>query len=261
MRAEDFEYLYNLEERFWWFAAMRHITDTIVGPDITRAAASASPIGRSDSEGRKLDLLDAGCGTGYNIEHYEKSGHRVFSFDIAEHAIAGVLRRGFRKVCQASVTQIPYRSQTFDLVFSFDVLEQISVEEGAQAIHEMHRVLKPGGSLFIRVPAFEWMRSSHDEDLATAHRYTRPELVQMMRQAGFEIRLASYANTLLFPVVLLKRSLKRFGVGRGTDVKPLPGGLGWIDPIFRKVLAAETRVLGSGRSFPFGLSVIAYGKK
>jgi SAM-dependent methyltransferase len=246
MRAEDFEYLYNLEERFWWFVAMRHITDAIVG---------------ADTKGETLDLLDAGCGTGYNIEHYEKSGHRVFSFDIAEPAIAGVLKRGFRKVCQASVTQIPYRSGTFDLVFSFDVLEQLSVKDGTEAIREMHRVLKPGGCLFIRVPAFEWMRSSHDADLNTVHRYSRPELVQMMRRAGFEIRLASYANTLLFPVVMLKRSLKRVGVGRGTDVKPLPDGLGWIDPIFRSVLAAEARVLGAGQSFPFGLSVIAYGQK
>jgi SAM-dependent methyltransferase len=246
MRAEDFEYLYNLEERFWWFVAMRQITDTIVGPDIKKLP---------------LDLLDAGCGTGYNIEHYEKSGHRVFSFDIAEHAIAGVLKRGFRKVCQASVTQIPYRSGTFDLVFSFDVLEQLSVEDGAHAIREMHRVLKPGGNLFIRVPAFEWMRSSHDADLNTVHRYSRPELVQMLRRVGFEIRLASYANTLLFPVVVLRRSLKRLGVGRGTDVKPLPGALGWIDPIFQNVLAAEARVLGAGKSFPFGLSVITYAKK
>jgi hypothetical protein len=83
----------------------------------------------------------------------------------------------------------------------------------------------------------------------------------MLRQVGFEIPLASYANTLLFPIVMLKRSLKKLGVSRGTDVKPLPGALGWIDPIFRSVLAAEARVLGAGKSFPFGLSVIAYAKK
>ena len=246
MRSEDFEYLYNLEERFWWFVAMRHITDTIVGQDL---------------KAHSLDILDAGCGTGYNIQHYESLGHRVFSFDVSSDALAGVRKRGVRKICQASVTQIPYRSETFDLVFSFEVVDQLDPIGAAEAIREMHRVLKPGGGLYIRVPAFEWMRSSHDDDIATAHRYTRPELREMLKLVGFEIQLVSYANTLLFPVVLLKRSLKKFGVGRGTDVKPLPPGLGWIDPLFRGALASEASVLGANRCLPFGLSVIAYAKK
>jgi len=246
VRAADFEYLYNLEEKYWWFVAMRRITDTIVAPEVSA---------------RKLAILDAGCGTGYNIHHYEKAGHSVFAFDIAEEAIAGVRRRGFQKVCQGSVTEIPYRSEVFDFVFSFDVLEQLSVKDGEQAIHEMHRVLKPGGGLYLRVPAFEWMRSSHDEELRTEHRYSRPELCEMLRVTGFDIRLATYANTLLFPIVLLRRSLKLFGIGRGTDVKPLPAGLKWIDPIFQSILAAEAGILGAKRSLPFGLSVICYARK
>jgi SAM-dependent methyltransferase len=246
MRAEDFEYLYEIEENFWWFVAMRDITDAIVGPDI---------------QGKSLDILDAGCGTGYNLHHYEKQGHRLFSLDVSAEALAGVRQRGFHKACQASVTDIPYRTESFDFVFSFDVVQQLSLENGARAIREMHRVLKPGGRLFIRVAAFEWMRSSHDEELATQHRYTLPELRGELERAGFEIRLASYANSLLFPFMMLRRGIKRFGIGRGTDVKPLPKGLGWIDPIFRRVLAAEAKVLGAGRSFPAGLSVIVYARK
>lgn len=246
MRPEDFEYLYNLEEQYWWFVAMRRITDAIVGPGLA---------------GRRLTLLDAGCGTGYNIRHYEGLGHSVFALDVAEEAVAAVQRRGFRKVAQASTTQIPFRSESFDFVFSFDVLEQISPKAGEEASRELYRVLKPGGGLFIRVPAFEWMRSSHDEELRTQHRYTRPELRRMLRAAGFDVSLATYANTLLFPIVVFRRALKRFGIGRGTDVKPLPQGLGWIDPIFRTILAAEAGFLGSRRTFPFGLSVICYARK
>src|SRR4026207_1749435 len=147
MRAEDFEYLYNLEENYWWFVAMRRLTDTIVSTDLNK---------------RPLDILDAGCGTGYNIQHYEKQGHRVFSFDISEDALAGVRKRGVRRVCQASVTHIPYRDESFDLAFSFEVVDQLKLDGAAEAIRELHRVLKPGGSLYIRLPAFEWMRSSHD---------------------------------------------------------------------------------------------------
>ena len=115
MRDKDFEYLYNLEERFWWFVAMRAITDTIVG---------------SELKGRRLRILDAGCGTGYNIGHYESLGHSVFALDIAPEAISGVQQRGFPKVCQASVVEIPYTSGAFDFVFSFDVLSQVPVSRG-----------------------------------------------------------------------------------------------------------------------------------
>jgi SAM-dependent methyltransferase len=246
VRAEDFEYLYNLEERYWWFVAMRQITDAIVGPELGKQA---------------LTVLDAGCGTGFNIEHYEKLGHSVFALDIAEEAIAGVQRRGFRKVVQASTTQIPYRSEAFDFAFSFDVVQQVPVKAGQDAIRELHRVLKPGGGLFIRVAAFEWMRSSHDEELHTEHRYTRSELRAMLEATGFEIRLATYANTLLFPVVVFRRALKGLGIGRGSDVKPLPSGLSWIDPILHRILAAEAGILRAHRSLPFGLSVICYARK
>jgi SAM-dependent methyltransferase len=246
MRAEDFEYLYKLEENFWWFVAMRDITDTIVGADL---------------QGQHLNVLDAGSGTGYNLLHYENQGQRVFSFDISADALAAVRDRGFQKICQASVTEIPYRSEAFDVVFSFDVVQQLSAEDGKKAIREMQRVLKPGGRLFIRVAAFEWMRSSHDEEMDTLHRYTRSELTEILKSAGFEVQLASYANTFLFPVVLLKRSLKRLGIGAGSDVKPLPSGLGWIDPIFRRVLGAEASFLRNRITFPLGLSVVAYAKK
>jgi SAM-dependent methyltransferase len=246
VRAEDFEYLYGLEEHYWWFVAMRRITDAIVGPEL---------------HGRRLTMLDAGCGTGYNVQHYEKAGHTVFALDIAKEAISGVQQKGFRRICQASVKEIPYHSQTFDFVFSFDVVQQLSVEDGKEAVKEMHRVLKPGGWLFIRVAAFEWMRSSHDTELHTQHRYTRPELKALLKHSGFELRRATYANTLLFPVILLRRTLKRFGIGGGTDVKPLPAGLGWIDPIFRGIMSAEAGLLRGRGSLPFGLSVICYARK
>src|SRR4051794_38096351 len=57
-----------------------------------------------------------------------------------------------------------------------------------------------------------------------------------LRRAGFEVRRSKYANTLLFPVVAVRGLLKHFGIGTGTDAKPLPAGLGWLDPVFRGLL-------------------------
>jgi SAM-dependent methyltransferase len=246
MRGEDFEYLYSLEETYWWFVAMRTVTDTIIGSELS---------------GDRLKILDAGCGTGYNLAHYEKKGHEVYGLDVAPEAVDGVRKRGFQRNCQASVTDIPYRPEIFDIVFSFDVICQIPVTAQRQAIEEMTRVLKPGGRLFVRVPAFEWLRSSHDADLHTAHRFSRAELRSKLEAAGLRVKFSSYANGLLFPVVVVRRLLKKVGIGGGTDVKPLPRGLRWVDPIFSRVLAAEAGLFRTGKSLPFGLSVVCYAVK
>jgi SAM-dependent methyltransferase len=246
MRGEDFEYLYNLEDRYWWFPAMRRITDTIVAQTLNA---------------RPLNILDAGCGTGYNLRHYRDAGHNVAGFDIAPEAVSGVRRRGFEEVCQASVTEIPLGSETFDVVFSFDVICQVPFEQIQGAIREMVRVLKPGGHLFVRVPAFEWLRSSHDSDLHTQHRFTLPELRSKVQAAGLEVRFSTYANCFLFPVVVVRRFLKKAGIGGGTDVKPLPAALAWADPIFKTVLSSESKLFHARRSLPFGLSVLVWAQK
>ena len=246
MRAEDFEYLYRLEADFWWFVAMRQITDTIVS---------------SQLEARPLRILDAGCGTGYQLHHFESMGHKVFGCDIAPEAVGWVKKRGFTQVAQASVTDIPLESNSFDLVFSFDVLVQIPVEQSNQAMKEMYRVLKPGGFLFARVAAYEWLRSSHDEEIHTMHRFTLGELRNALIHSGFRIHHATYANTLLFPVAVVRRFLKTFGIGRGTDVKPLSPVLAWINPIFRSILASESVFTRRRIPLPFGLSAICYAQK
>jgi SAM-dependent methyltransferase len=246
MRGEDFEYLYNLEERYWWFAAMRQITDAVVAETLNV---------------RPMNVVDAGCGTGYNLQHYRDAGHIVAGFDIAPEAVTGVRKRGFEEVCQASVTEIPLASESFDVVFSFDVICQVSLDQSQIALAEMARLLRPGGHLFVRVPAFEWLRSSHDTDLNTQHRFTLPELQRKVEKAGLDLRFSTYANSFLFPVVLLRRFLKRLGIGAGTDVKPLPAALAWLDPIFRTILASEAGRFHSGKNLPFGLSAIVWAQK
>jgi SAM-dependent methyltransferase len=247
MRAEDFELLYQLEEKYWWFAAMRQITDAIAAEELAKP---------------RLQILDAGCGTGFNLGYYGASNsHDVYGLDISTAALEHVRKRGFRKVAQASITEIPFRSETFDLVLSFEVVTQTPYDAHESAFGEMHRVLKPGGYLFIRVPAFMWLWSSHDDDLQVRYRYTQDELARQLVHCGFVVEWTSYANGFLFPVILARRFLKRVGIGGGTDVKPLPRGLGWLDTVFRAILSREALWFKSGRRLPFGLSLICYARK
>lgn len=215
-------------------------------------------VARELQNGTKV-ILDAGCGTGFNLRHFEESGHSPFGFDFSPDAIAGVHRRGIRKAARASITEIPYASETFDLAYSFEVIDEVS--DSDRAIRELYRVLKPGGCLLLRLPAFDWLRSSHDTDIGTVHRYTLAEMEEQLKRAGFTIRRSTYANCLLFPVVVARRFLKHLGIGGGTDTKPLPTGLKWLDPVFRMVLSLEAGLIAHNVRLPFGLSAICYAQK
>lgn len=253
MQKEDYEYLYALEESFWWFEGMREITARLLDPVLPPAQESRL-------------ILDAGCGTGGMLTWLARhaKGGEVVGVDLVITALSFCSERGHRLLAQASVTEMPFADATFDLVTSFDVLVQLPGEASdVQAMREMCRVLRPGGVAFVRAAAYNWMRSGHDEALGTQRRYQLCELTGKMEQAGFRILRATYANTLLLPVAVLRRLvLKRIGLAdRGSDVKPLPGELRWLNRLLTGALRSEARLLERHRKLPAGLSVICVAEK
>ncbi|MCA1591176.1 MAG: class I SAM-dependent methyltransferase [Acidobacteria bacterium] len=254
MRDEDYRDLYELEEDFWWFAGMRGITAALL--DAFCRPASVNRL-----------VLDAGCGTGGMLDWLARySGReRVFGIDVSATALDYCRRRGHTRLAQASVTGLPFVDAHFDLVTSFDVLVQVPGEGADEtAMREMFRVLRGGGVAFVRVAAYDWMRSSHDEALNTQRRYLLGALSQKMRGVGFNVLRATYANSFLFPVAAMRRLvLKRLGLaGGGSDVKPLAPNLRWLNRALTGALATEARLLKlPGARLPAGLSAICIAQK
>ncbi|MDQ3665960.1 MAG: class I SAM-dependent methyltransferase [Acidobacteriota bacterium] len=253
MQEEDFAYLYALEESFWWFAGMREITSVLLDSELP------------PSQDRLI--LDVGCGTGGMLLWLARFAGRgrVVGIDVVPSALRFCRERHHPHLAQASATHLPFADSTFDLVTSFDVLVQLP-GEGAdeQAIREMYRLLRPGGVAFVRVAAYEWMRSGHDEALGTQRRYTLGALICRMEGAGFNTLRATYANTLLLPAAALRRLvLKRVGLAdSGSDVKPLPSKLEWLNRLLASALASEARILRNPRTcLPAGLSAICISEK
>lgn len=253
MQTEDYQYLYDLEESFWWFAGMREIAASLLDPLLP-------PSDRV--------ILDAGCGTGGNLEwltRYAGNNGRVVGLDLVMTALEFCRARNHQYLAQASATELPFAEDSFDLITSFDVLVQIP-GEGAddQALREMQRVLKPDGIAFIRGAAYRWMRSGHDEALDTQRRYQINELCEKTRHAGLQVLRATYANSLLLPAAVLRRLLlKRLGLAdSGSDVKPLPPNWQWLNRLLQRALSCEARWLGQPQtSLPVGLSAICLARK
>jgi len=134
----------------------------------------------------------------------------VTGCDVASIALHYSRKRGLERLCQASVTCLPFCSDWFDLVTSFDVLYHRAVADYPRALVEFSRVLRPGGRILLRLPAYDWLRGRHDKAVQTAHRFTARELHSALVASGFVVEKLSYANTLLFALALTKRLLKEF---------------------------------------------------
>lgn len=218
--------------------------------------------------GRDLEnVLDIGCGTGLNLkwlERYAKASE-IKALDVERAALDFCRERGENFLTQASATDLPFADETFDLVTNFDVLVQIPGENADEkAIREMFRVLKPKGTAFVRVAAYTWMRSGHDEALNSQRRYNLAEISQKLEKGGFTVLRKTYANTLPFPLAIVRRLvLKPIGLAeKGSDVKLLPDSLNWLNRILTRALLFEAEFLKRpNASLPFGLSAICVARK
>jgi SAM-dependent methyltransferase len=245
MEAKEYDVMYQAEEHHWWYLGMAAITRTLIHQQVK----PTSP----------MQILDAGCGTGGAMASILADYGTVTGFDISSLALDYCKKRCLRQILQASVTAIPFPESSFDLVTSFDVLYEQAVESDERSLVEFSRVLTPRGYLLLRLPAYNWLRGQHDQVIHTQRRYTLGQVKLLLNGSGFQIRMASYANMILFLPALIKRLSERLTqVGNARSDLELP--IGKLNDLLRFILSSEAHLI-SCPGFPFGLSVIALGQK
>ncbi|MCS7316210.1 MAG: methyltransferase domain-containing protein, partial [Bryobacterales bacterium] len=98
-------------------------------------------------------VLDAGCGAGYGAAMLAERARWVSGVDVAPEAIEFArshYRRENLAFLRASVTDLPFREGSFDLVVCFEVIEHLPRWEAMLA--ELRRVLAPEGLCLISTP-------------------------------------------------------------------------------------------------------------
>ena len=233
------------EATHFWFHGFR----SYVAPTIRRIAA-----GRRD-----LQILDCGCGTGYNLRTLLQPYGRTFGFDFDAGAIRRALAAG-RPLVRADIQRIPFVSNTFDLATSFDVVQ--SVPDDCAAVRDMARVLKPGGSVVLNVTALELLRGDHSDVWGELRRYTRERATALVRDAGLEPTRISYLFGSLVPLMLAVRRAqamrRRYRTPTGDEDLTVPS------PPVNLALTALVRAevaLASRVTIPFGSSLLIVARK
>jgi len=230
----------KLEERHWWFVARRRILLSVLKRNLDLK--------------ERLQILDIGCGGGATMGSLRRYGN-VRGIDTSEEAVEYNRERG-REVSLAAVESIPFADNSFDLVLALDVIEH--VPDDLQALRELFRTLRSGGSLLVTVPALRILWSAHDVSHGHYRRYTLGELRGRLETAGFEVVTATYFNTLLSPLIFALRLLWRFRPkSTASDLTELPQPL---NALLTGVFSLEKLLVGRIR-LPFGVSALCYARK
>ena len=91
-------------------------------------------------------ILELGCGTGLILSRLARVASHASGIDVSAGMAEKAKARGL-DVRLGSVTELPYESESFDMVYSFKVLAHVPDIE--LALSEAARVTKPGGHLLL----------------------------------------------------------------------------------------------------------------
>lgn len=205
-------------------------------------------------------FLEVGCGTGFVLDGLRRhfpSLHLTGSELSSQGLAVATGRMPDVSLLQMDARFIPFRAH-FDAIGAFDVVEHIQEDE--QVFVEMHKALKPGGTLLLTVPQHPSLWSDVDVFARHVRRYRRSDLVGKLERTGFEIiRVTSFVSILL-PMLFASRLLGRIrpGTGKGEAELVLPF---WLDRPLGWIMRLELALIWAGVSFPVGGSLLVVARR
>jgi SAM-dependent methyltransferase len=195
------------------------------------------------------DILEVGAGIGNFTERIADYGLRVVACE-PDAALYQELRSSVStrvNVVRARLEELD-GSERFDTVVLFNVLEHLPDQD--LALRALYRLLRPGGSLCVFVPAHAVLFGSLDQQYGHLRRYSRSDVIELLQSRGFVCRRVEYFNPIgavgwfLVSRLLRRRKLTRSSVRVSERVAiPLGRALSRIGPppFGQSVVAIATR--------------------
>ncbi len=240
MKQYLYKDLYLLEDKHWWHLSKRRIVSILI---------------KKYNEVDKPKILDIGCGTGKNMEEFQKFGS-VYGLDNSIQALEFCKQRGLKNLKLGNAEKMHLKSDYFDIVTLLDVLEHT---EDIKVLNETYKALKKDGLIIIIVPAFSWLWSKWDEVLHHKRRYTSASLQKILISAGFQPIKVTYLYSFLLLPALLIRGIKSylFKDSYPSDFRLSNLLINLLMTIFAKI----EFFIADRFPIPFGTSILIVAKK
>jgi SAM-dependent methyltransferase len=244
MQQHTYAIMDRVEDKHWWFVGRRAILESFLVSIVDKLNKPAS----------ETRILDIGCGTGANLEMLSQFGNAE-GVDVSDAALEFCRGKGL-SVQMGLAEKLPFEDETFDLTTALDVVEHL--DDDIAGLKEMLRVTKRGGYSLIFVPAFMWLWGVQDDVSNHRIRYTKRQIVERLKKAGYSIERATYANWTFFAPIFAGRMLMKL-----TGIKPESENnvnVSALNGVFGKLFSAE-RFWLKNFNFPFGVSIVVVAKK
>ena len=239
MELAEYRRMADVEDVHWWYRSTRALLQQLL-------ATSLATGGR---------FLDVGCGTGATGGWLGERGDVVaVDFEVQAVELYGERHASMGRVA-ADAGRLPLAADAFDVVICVTVLCHRSIVEPAAVVRELARAVRPGGVLCLWEPGVKRLDRAHDRVTHTGRRFSRRELAGHVTAAGLTLERSTGAFSFLVPAAAAKALLERGEVKSDLDHNAggLRGVLGGLAAVARRLLR---RV-----DLPFGLSVMAVGRK
>ncbi len=231
-----------LETDYWWYRARTSLLETVL----------------ADRVGTPQRVLDVGSADGPSVGWLHDHDGLHVTLDIDPR---GLTSGG---VCGSALV-LPFADESFDVVGAFDVVEHCEPE--ATVLAELSRVLKPGGTMMLSVPAYQWAWSSFDDANGHHRRYTRRRATRAVKAAGLRVDRATYAFAGVFPLFAGQRlatrlveRVKRRSAAHPADVVDLPSVSPGVSSLLMRLCRIDQWLLRRV-DLPFGSSVVVSASK
>lgn len=209
-------------------------------------------------------IFDVGGGNGYVARGIKDGGFKVVLVEPGKIGVLNARKRGVDTVICSTLENAHFRPDALSAVGVFDVIEHI--EDDVRFLSDINRILRPGGKLYITVPAHKFLWSSEDDYGAHYRRYSVHFLSKRLSSLGFKVDFATYIFRFLpVPIFLLRTIPYRLGIK--TAITPekihsehsLSGG--FFHRKIQRLLQREVRNIEKRAPMRFGGSCLIVASK